>query len=220
MKMKLFSNESVKLVNNERGIALATALLLTLVALAIILAVLYYVTVATKHSAASRRYRNVQEATNGGAELFTKELLPMVFTGSSSTDLLKAYPGIGLSFGTYTSSIKHKISTATAMWDPAMVGPNATVKDPKVAPDVTFKLNGLPYQPKFNVFAKIVDTVPGNSDTSGYSNGSLDNGSGVAYAGSSNISPVHQPALLTIEVEGERETNAKEKARLSVVYSY
>jgi hypothetical protein len=215
----------MKHLRNERGMALATALMLTLLSLALILAVLYYLTQATQQSAASKRYKNVLEATGGGAEFFSKELLPQIFTGTSTGDLLNNvnYQQIGLSFGAYSSCLKQKINNSTANWNTTLCGGAATkINDPKVAPDVTFKLNALPSQPKFQVFAKVVDTVAGNSDTSGYSNGMLDSGSGVAYAGStgSSIAPMHVPALLTIEVHGERETNPKEKARLSVVYSY
>ena len=211
----------MKNLQNERGLALATALMLTLISLAIMLAVFYYITLGTQQSAASRRYKSVLEATGGGAEFFSKELLPQVFTGSGATQMLASYPNVSLSFGGYTSCLKQKLTNSTARWGTTLCGPSARVNDPKVAPDVTFKLNGLPTQPKFNVFAKVVDTVEGNSDMSGYSNGMLDSGSGVAYAGSSgSISPMHVPALLTIEVQGERETDAKEKARLSVVYSY
>lgn len=218
-------------LRNERGVALVTSLMLTLIALAIILAVLYYVFIGTQHSAAYRRYNNVLEATNGGVEFFSKELIPQIFAGSGAASLVSSYPGLSLNFGTYTSCLKQKLNNPTAKWGTTICGPNATISDPKIAPDVTFKLNGLPTQPRFNVYAKIVDTVPGNSDTSlsgssGSAGGYLLGGGGVAYggsgsgSGSGSVAVMHVPALLTIEVAGERETNAKEKARLSVLYAY
>ena len=213
------------ILRNERGVALLTALMLTLISLAIIMALLYYVTVGTQQSAAYRRYSNVREATEGGGEFFSKELLPQVFSGSGATALGNTYPSLALSFGSYTSSLKQKVNKVTTDWGSVLCDPNSTVPNPKIAPDVTLKLSGLPLQPKFKVYAKIVDTVPGNSDTSSYgagpSGGYLDNGSSVSNAGSSgNITPIHVPALLTIEVEGERESNALEKSKMSILYAF
>ena len=64
----------MRTLSNERGVALVTALLLTLISLAIVLSALYFVTQQTQLSGASKRYKNVLDATHGGVEVYTKEI--------------------------------------------------------------------------------------------------------------------------------------------------
>lgn len=191
--------------------ALVTSLLLTLIALAITMAILYMVVWQTKLSGAHKRYKTAIEASQGGVEIFTKQVIPAVFTGYTS--------GMAAQFGFnwYASNracLGYKLSNATATW--------GTVCSSDLAPydatsywDVTFTLPGT--HSSYNVYAKIVDTVPGNSDTSG--NELLDSGSGVAGQ-SSDISPKHIPAMYRIEVQGQQTVNPREKAKLSVLYGY
>jgi hypothetical protein len=211
----------MKNLRNERGVALITALLLTMISLAIVLAVLYMISQGTQVSAANKRYKNALEAAGGGADVFTKDLIQQIVGASqSSSQLATTFSGISLSFGGYTSCMKMKIGNPKAKWSNTgnVCGPNYATTDPKSSPDVTFNLKGLlPLQPGFNVYAKIVDTVQGNSDISGVDQ--LDSGSGVAYA-SSGVSPQHVPSLFSIEVQGERATNPLEKAKLTILYAY
>ena len=53
----------MKSLQNERGIALITSLLLTLISLAIVLAVLYLITQGIQVSGSSKRYTNAREAS-------------------------------------------------------------------------------------------------------------------------------------------------------------
>jgi hypothetical protein len=215
-------------LRNERGVALITALMLTLIILAIVMVALYLLNQGVQVSAANRRYSNALEAAHGGGEVFTKTVLGQIFSGVPVATLTADLAGISL-FIPYSSCLKAKMTTATAKWeasskwDPALCGVRGSAtkdpysKDATKAPDATFKLRGTMLQPGFNVYTKIVDTVPGNSDISGVEQ--LDGASGVAYS-SSGVSPEHFPAMLTIEVQGQRETNPKEVAKLSVLYAY
>ena len=211
----------MKCMRNERGVALVTALLLTTLALAIIAAVLYIVTQGIQVSAASKRYKSALEASHGGMEVFTKDLIPQIFSGTASSQVATAFSTSisSLSFGPYSSCLKQKLNNTTAQWGTAVCGPNARVIDPKSNFDATFTLKGLPGQGNYKAYAQIIDTVKGNSDKSGFDNNSLLGGSGVTGT-SSGISPMHIPALYTIEVQGENETNPLEKAKLSVLYTY
>lgn len=204
----------MKNLDNDRGIALVTALLLTVLALSIIMAVLYLITQGIQVSAAHKRYKTVLESSYGGVEVFTKDLLGKAII---SPTVEPTNPLLPVSFARYTGCFQKKLNNPTAAWE--SLGCSATSKsvDAKTAPDARFTLQGAAFQPNFNIYTKIVDTIPGNSDMSGVE--LLDAGAGVAY-GSSGVSPQHVPAMFRIEVQAERETNAQERANLSVLYAY
>lgn len=205
----------MKTIRNEKGVALVTALLLTLVALAIVMAVLYFVMQGTQLSAAQKRYKNSLEASHGGAEVFTKEIIPYVFANNTTGGLATKFTGINLQIPVSNACFQQKLYSPTSQWTNCSA--DSKTLDPKSKPDMILKLNGLLTQPGFNVATKIVDTSPGNSDMSGFA--LLDSGSGVTGT-SSGVSPKHIPAQYRIEVEGERESNSKEKAQLTVLYAY
>ncbi|ACH39353.1 type IV pilus minor pilin PilX [Citrifermentans bemidjiense Bem] len=204
----------VTVLGNERGIALVTALLLALISLAIALAVLYLVLMQTKVSAAHKRYKTALEASHGGVQLITKELIPRMF-GSSTPGAAIKNDFITLSLELSSDAcLGQKLSLRSSGWAACQAGNQSP--DPKQAPDMTFKLPGLK-GPGYQVYAKIVDTQPGNSDTSGVE--LLDSAAGVTGA-SSGVSPKHVPALYRIETQGESIANPREKAALTVLYSY
>lgn len=203
----------LKHVRNERGMVLVTALMLSFLALAIILALLYVISQGTKMSAASKRYKSALEASYGGVEVFTKEFIPQL-SGALTPSLTSVLVGGAPAFGTY-SCIQDKLNKTSPQWGACSAA--AKTVNPKDGFDTTFSLRGQAGQPNFNVYAKIVDTQPGNSDTSGIEQ--MDSGAGVAY-GAAGVSPKHMPATYRIEVQGERATNPLEKANLSVLYAY
>ena len=203
---------NMRYVRNEDGIALLTALMFTLISLGIIMALLQFVLMGTKMSASQKTYRNSLEASYGGVELVAKEIIPQLF-GNYSNGRKKLYDTFGSSSKislVLSSSLQDKLTYDSKNWKPT----SSKIPDAKVAPDMTFKLSGT--NGNFMVYNKIIDTVTGNSDVSGRD---LDPGIGVAGTGA-GIAPKHSPHLITFEVQGERETNPKEKAVLSVLYAY
>jgi hypothetical protein len=218
--MTLNQRWSMKKLSNERGIMLVTALLLTLLTLAIVLLALYFIGQQTAVSSASKRYRSALEASHGGAEVFTKEIIPMLFNGYSSSTLIQKFSStnskLGLTFTTSNACLNDKLNKGTSKWTNCANDPDPF--NPKSLYEAKFHLSGLPMQPGYNVYAKIVDTQAGNSDTSGMD--LLDNGSGVAGIGST-VTPKHIPAIYRVEIQGEKETpGAQENAKLTVLYSY
>jgi len=202
----------MKKLRNEHGVALVTALLLTLIALAIVMAILYIITWQTRLSGAHKRYKTAIEASHGGVELITKQIIPGVFQNvTGATTLAAQFPGFNL---TLNGCLGYKLQHPTAEWG-ATCGPDAKPFDPLTKTDMTITLSGT--QSNYNVYAKVVDTVPGNSDTSGFE--MLDSGAAVAGM-SSGVSPKHLPALYRIEVQGQKQINPQEKAELSVLYAY
>lgn len=206
----------MKKLGNEDGIALVTALMFTLICFVMVAALMQMLLLETKLSASQKSYRNSLEASYGGTQLITREFIPRLFSNYSTGigPLLTAYAGndIGKINLVVNSSLKTKLVTATSAW-----GALSKTSDAKDSPDLQFTLRGLDSTANFKVYAKIVDTVPGNSDTTGVDY--LDSGAGVAGVGS-GISPKHNPSLYSLEVRGERAANAKEKALLSVLYAY
>ncbi|GLI37063.1 pilus assembly protein PilX [Geobacter hydrogenophilus] len=196
-------------INNERGVALVTALMLTLISLAIAMSLLYMVLSGTKMSAAQKRYKSSLEASHGAVELFTRQVIDRAFQGYSSAAIENDFAAVDLKM-VNSACFQDKIGKPTSQWSS---GCSSTV-EPADAPDMTAKLSGT--DTNFTVYGKIVDTVPGNSDLSGIQ---LDSGAGVAGTGS-GISPQHLPGLYTLEVQAESQANAREKARLSVLYEY
>jgi hypothetical protein len=212
---------NMKTINNEKGVALVTALMLTLVMLAICMTLLYMVMQSTKSSASQKRYSTAVAASYGGTEII-KDVMPRLLSYSSVGSALPAMTGfnnVGLAFPQASSDLdclKQKLKLAPADWT-ACSADNKTV-NAKSKPDFTFSLNGLTVGQGYKVYSKIVSTVAGNSDMSGVDY--LEAGLGVAQAGGGVIAPQHFPSLFTIEVTGEKAFQAKESAQLSVLYAY
>jgi hypothetical protein len=214
----------MRILSNERGVALVTAMMLTLISLAIVLAALYFITQQTQLSAAGKRYRTALDAAHGGVEVFTKEVIPQLFNGYSTGQISASFNGpnpspalqnLSLAMTTSTLCMSDKLNQNTSGWAHCPTDTNRL--DPKTLYDARFTLRGLPLQPGFNVYAKLVDTKKGNSDTTGFE--LLDSGAGVTGT-SSGVSPKHIPAIYRIEVQGEREKNPLERAKLTVLYAY
>ncbi len=216
-------------VKNEKGIALVLALLLSLISLAILSALIYFITQGTEMSGFLKRYRTAGEAAKGGLQLTTNEFIPYLISGGSTSSLSSLYNSgssslpypLALAFpsSSSTNCFNIKLQNPTASWVAAGCpnDPNLNNPDPTVgAADATFNLQAYgPSQP-FQVSLRIVDTVLGNTDTSG-----LDlEGLGVVDSGSGMVSPAPQPYLYRIEATSQRLNNPDEKASFSAIYAY
>ena len=207
-------------LKNKQGIALITALLLTLIGLAVILAALHFVTQGTILSGMHKRYSTSLEAAHGGVEIIAKEIIPKTIAGTTMLQSLGSYGDL-VSYQVSDNCFIEKMTKATANWDSSLCTADNTSLDLKKSDgtniaDVTLTLLGTAPQPNFKVYTKIVDTVPGNSDTSGL----VLEGFGVVESGSGIVTPQHFPYTYRVEVQGERETNPDERANISVLYAY
>jgi hypothetical protein len=207
----------MRTLQSERGAALVTALMLTMLSLVVAMTLLYMVTSGTGISASQRRYRTALASAHGGVELFTQEIVPQILSsGTSATVLQDRLSLVNLKL-TEFDCLQQKLNVATAGWSESCRAKAGA--DPSVFPDATFRLaSGKPAEKGFTVSTKIVDSVPGNSDRSGYDY--LDLGGGVASR-DEVIHPRHVPAIYSIAVQGVREgADSREKAQLSVLYAY
>jgi len=204
----------MKIIDNQKGIALVTSLMLTLISLTIIMALFYLLEMGVKTSGAQKRYRTALEASYGGAEVVLKDVVPLIFQGYSSGKIHDEFDtaGLDMQFPSGTKCMQEKLNLPTSKWSSSC---SSTI-NPKSLPDVSFTLQatGASTAP-FTVFTKIVDTLKGNSDTSGLQ---LE-GAGVAEA-SAVITPQHFPYVYRVEVQAERSVKATEQANLSVLYAY
>ena len=213
-------------LTNKKGIALVTALMLTLISLTIILYLMYMVTSGVKLSGANKRYKTALEASYGMTDLVTKEIMPTLFTSTISSGLTN--PGSGL-VGLNSNSTFNKATDACLMeklTKPSSQWTCSKTSDPKDSPDFSLRLNSTSSD-SFTVYAKIVETIC--SDTRTYPTGKctgsdlsgldLDGGQGTA-GGSTGVSVKAMPATYRIDIQGERSTNPLEKSKLSILYAY
>jgi hypothetical protein len=209
---------------NEKGIALVTALMFTMISLGIVMLLLSSIIQGTKLTAASKAYKNSLEASFGGVELIAKNILPALYGGTTEASLVAALAGVDFQVPS-GSCFTQKWSNSTLDW--ASCDADNKTPDPKLAPDMTFTLKATTDAVGFKVYSKVVDTRCGgntsvgqpcsNSDSTGIDY--LDGGGGVTSS-TGSVTPQHRPAYYRIEVQGERAANPREKSQLSVLYAY
>ena len=221
-------------IRNEKGIALVLVLILSVIALAIVSSLLFMLSQGTIFSGSQKFYRTSEEAGFGGVELTTQYLasrgqldipaLPgLSFTsGCNCNDPYVYNDNIDLMTGA-ASNRCDKLCNPTANW-PAAVDESGVAGiqvslDPSIGPDMQYTLPGL--QPvSYTVFAKVVDTVQGNSDVGGLVMSGELGGAGVVASNSGLVSPPHNPYLYRLEVQAQATNNPREHARMSVLYIY
>ena len=232
-----------RVYDNERGIALVMALILSLIVLATVSALLYLITQGTVMSGYQKRYETSLEAARGGVDLVTKEVLLTsfgVWSGTTltsiETTLTSHFNTLNLLFNTNTSSacMMAKLTTTTMEggtdnWANAgCTGDNESSllkkSDGTNISDMQFTLQGPTSAQNYNVYAKIVDTLgcnPGGTTCPNTSISGLDlAGGGVVESGSGMVTPKHVPFMYRIEVQAERQNNPDEHSNLSVLYAF
>lgn len=205
----------MRILESEKGAALVTALMLTVLSLVIALALLTMVASRTQLSASQKRYRSSLTAARGGVDLVAREIVPRLARGDAADTLQKDYALIDLKVPE-SPCLKQKLEFPREGWGSCTPAQAST--DPALAPDLSFRLAAPPGEKGFTVTTKIVDTIPGNSDRSGVD--LLETGDSVAGK-DDVIRPQHVPGMYNISVQGAREEEGvREKARLSVLYAF
>jgi len=206
---------------NDSGVALVMVLSLIAISTAMIMLVLHFVQRGSDVSTLDKKYETAKEASYGAVEAFTKEIMPLAIVAacaSANNSLTATMSNFNsISSATITkvagdSCFSDKLLKATANWASGC----DSASDPKSFPDVKFTLSGVSPALPFDVYTKIVDTVPGNTDTGGLS---LE-GMGAAESSGGMIYPQHFPYMYRVEVQGERKNNPSERSNLEVLYAY
>lgn len=205
------------ILRKQDGIALVTSLMLTLVSMTIVMALMYMVTYGTQASGQFKRYKSALDASYGGTEILTKDILPMVLRNYSSstlvTDLVSSTTGfgaIGLQVNTTQNCLQSKLTKSTANWPAGCDNSPFAAKNS----DMNFSLQASTGNP-YTVYSKIVDTTVGNSDVSGLQ---LE-GAGVAE-GSTVLTPQHFPYIYRVEIQGQRQNSQGAQGNVEVLYAY
>jgi hypothetical protein len=207
---KRYGRSLLSCAGSEQGIALVMVLILSAISLAIMAALVYMLTIGTQTSGIHKRYRNALEAGQGGAEI-TYDLIA-ARGNPNITNFSLLIPAQDVGSG-HINCLVEKLNTKTTDWDG--VCNTSVVIDPadQTTYDWSFQL-GEGTQP-YTVYAKIVDTVEGNSAGSiGLTKG------GVVSTNSGEITVMSRPYLYTLEVDAQRSTNPQERAKYSILYQY
>jgi hypothetical protein len=185
----------VKRLRCENGAALILVLLLTVVALIAAAAMLYMVARGGNIFGQQKRYKSAVQAAKGGAEL---------------TFQVIGERGLIPSPGTWIGpNLTAKLTSGTSTWASTFDNSVTIIPGNTATYDATFDLGD------YRVYAKVVDTVVGNS---GPSTGLLN--TGVVNTGSGEVIVVSMPFLYTIEEVAENPTNPSERVKYTILYQY
>lgn len=223
----------MRCLDNNKGFALITSLLITMLSLVIVLGILYVVTQGIKTGASQKVYRNAIEASYGGTNLTMHEIIPQLSnailatatpsvtgTNTATASLESMFSGINLDFISTAACLNQKLQFDSSTWTSAICpGTPTSIKtnDIKNNPDMTFNLTG-PSGSAFTVYSKIVDTIPGTPYMPPPPGGPL-LGGGVTETGGASVS-VGRHYIYRIEVIGQKTTNSSEQGNLTVMYEY
>lgn len=213
---------------NEKGIALVMVLILAAISLSIMTALIYMLVGGTKTSGIQKRYKTALEAGIGGSEV-TYQLVSLRGQATDQASFITSLNALGLNasittpagctrsglaacstYAVYTG-LAAKLNLPTSCWtgcDTSITitpGTNTTY-------DMQFDLGTTT---TYRVYAKIVDTVEGNS---GGDEGLIKGG--VVSSNSGEVTVQSVPYLYTIEIDAENPNNVDERAKVSVLYQY
>jgi hypothetical protein len=206
---------SVRCFLTKKGAALIIVIALVVVTSLIVATVYYFIRRGIEVSGLQKKYQTAREASLGGLDVFTKEILPMAIGGTNLSNVVASFNTITsaqVQQGSTNVCFSDKLLKTTANW----AGGCSNTLDPKSSPDVRFTLTGAAPARPFDVYTKIIDTVKGNSNTSGI----LLEGQGTAESQSGVITAQHFPYTYRMEIQSERQNDATEKANFSVLYAY
>ncbi len=184
-------------LNSQKGIALVTAMLLALMAMAIVTATIYMVIQSTEVSGIKKRYATALGAAKGGTEATAL----IISNRAIPSDL------IGLTTIPNQACLDLKFSHRRTDWGGCNTGETVS----NTSYDVRFDFGD------YSVYAKIVSTTLGNTRVgeslevkgvvSGYQSGYIKN-------------PITVPYMYRLEVRSENETNPQDSADITALYGH
>ncbi|TAN40384.1 MAG: hypothetical protein EPN25_07945 [Nitrospirae bacterium] len=203
----------MKIITNEKGVALVMVLIFALIGLAVVSGMMFMITQGTIMSGSNKQFRSADEAGLGGTEIAVEYIkgnavppigLPNVVSGNVPCLSDK----IGISRGSWTSS----------SWVNC-AGIDISL-DPTAGTDMTYTVTGTEPGTTYTVFTKIVDTVKGNTDASGVVTGGKLGGEAVTASNSGIVTPPTYPSMYRVEVQTQSMPNTRERSRYSLLYAY
>ncbi len=224
---------TMKLIRNEKGIALVMVMIIALIGLAMVSTLLFMVTQGTRISGFQRVYRTTDEAGLGGAQIATEVIRSNIYNAVSDAALQPVITGtsfltVNLEHGTGDACLKQKLKISRGGWKTTDPTPLAWTTctdtdrvlkfDADVSPDFTFDLAGATGQ-TFKVYSKIIDTVKGNTEEGGLGGSKL-GGTGVVSSQEGQIAPPPTPTLYRIEIQAQDASHPEQRSKYSVLYAH
>ncbi len=223
--MKNISNHRFTL-RNQKGIALVMVLVLSAIGLGLMTTLIYMITSGVQVSGMQKRYKTALEAGLGGKDIVLQivamkdrppsERINFITALNSLTPPLNAVipPQDACTDNSVSTfpGFHTKLITSRTEW----IGCNAslTINPADLTTyDMRFELGT---NPRYNVYAKIVDTVSGSV----VGESTKLRGSGVVAGTEGVIQVAGVPNLYTIEMLTENSANRQERAKLQVLYQY
>lgn len=209
--MKLDTHYLHLMIQNEKGVALVTTLILALIGMLMVSSVIYMVQTGVWASGSRKHYQLALDAAHGGLNILTKDAVQVGIQGSALSTIGN-YGGL-LTGTTSDACFQQKLTQPTSNWNNCNL---IDLVNPSSNPDAVFTLTFPAPQPNMIINAKIVNTGRGNSSTS---QNVLETG-GVVNNNSGNVTPQHIPYLYQTEVLAQSQQNPRERAWLSAIYAY
>lgn len=218
-------NDRLQVLLNEKGIALVMVLVLSTIILVIMAGLIYMLTTGTQLSGMQKRYKTALEAGIGGADIMY-QITALRGETSATSSLLSELSVLNPVITTPNSCVTSSIAACATMTSYAGIATKFNLPtdcwtgcdssltiDPDNASTYDMQFD-IGTSPTYRVYAKIADTVIGNSG----SDEGLLKGGVVQSTGEINVASI--PFLYTIEVNAQNQTNPAERAKLSILYQY
>ena len=190
----------MKRIRNERGVALGIALLLAAIGIALAAGLLYIVSRWASVSGMEKKYKTALEAGKGGASA--------AFQIIGARGINPGIDNVGLTITATGACMGAKLTQPTALWGACSSSLTIDTGD-AASYDLRINLGG------YTAYAKIVDTVEGNS---GAAEGLVK--TGVVTSSTGEVTVMSMPYLYTVEVLSQSTANPNERSRVSTLYQY
>ncbi|MEO0228302.1 MAG: hypothetical protein ABIL70_09670 [candidate division WOR-3 bacterium] len=188
---------------NDHGIALVTAMILALIAMAIAVATIYMILQSTEVSGIKKRYTTALGASKGAAE---GTALLISLYGSIPSDMT------GITTISNASCFETKLMERKVNWGSCDTG--STVSNTSY--DIKFVFDAKDGG-KYDAYGKIVDTIPGNTLVGE----SLEVKGVVSGSQSGYIkNPTTVPYMYKLEIRSEKTGNPQDSSDISALYAH
>jgi hypothetical protein len=227
--MEKLRNHDSKL-RAEKGAALIIVIVLSAIGLGLMTTLIYLITTGTQVSGIQKRYKTAFEAGMGGKDIVLQVLSMKdrdITDINTFINTLDAAPGVSAVVTTPSgctdvdgvapvapAGLQTKLRVSSVGGWSAGCSNSMTINP---ADNTTYDMRfELGTDPRYTVYAKIVDTVAGSEVAEDIGLKS----SGVVASQADVIQVAGVPNLYTVEVQTENSDNPQEKAKLQILYQY
>lgn len=197
---------------SERGVVLVVVLVLSAVALAIMTALIYMITVGTQTSGLQKRYKTALEAGIGGGTIFCQLISARGDTtliGAASLNNFNITTPAGCKDTGVNIGINAKLLSQSSLWNANCDNSLSINPADNKTYDMQVDLG------TYSVYAKIVATTAGNTVADP---GNLTGSVATSNTGLVAVTPISY--LYAVEVVSENRAKVDERAKFSILYQF